>query len=129
MPTYEYFCNTCEHSFEAVQSMKDPHFETCPEALCQVTPWGKGCVKRQLGTGAGLIFKGSGFYITDYRSENYKADAKKDAPAGSPAAAAGSSDAKPAEAAKPKTESPAATPKTEPAKPSSAPPAQKPPPA
>lgn len=42
--------------------------------------WGKGKVKRVIGAGAGLIFKGSGFYITDYRSENYKAGAKKDAP-------------------------------------------------
>jgi putative FmdB family regulatory protein len=118
MPTYEYFCTTCEHSFEAVQSMKDSHFEICPEALCQVTPWGKGCVKRQLGTGAGLIFKGSGFYITDYRSENYKADAKKDVPAGStPSASSGSGESKPADGAKPKTDAPAAAPKAEPSKP------------
>ena len=125
MPTYEYFCTKCEHSFEAVQSMKDAHFDICPEALCQVSPWGKGCVKRQLGAGAGLIFKGSGFYITDYRSENYKAGAKKDAPAGSAPAATGSGDSKPAEAAKPKTDAPAAAPKAEPAKPAA--PAPKPP--
>jgi putative FmdB family regulatory protein len=117
MPTYEYFCTKCEHSFEAVQSMKDPHFETCPEPLCQVTPWGQGCVKRQLGTGAGLIFKGSGFYITDYRSENYKADAKKDAPAASTPGTSGSGDSKPAEGAKPKGDAPAASPKAEPSKP------------
>jgi putative FmdB family regulatory protein len=116
MPTYEYFCTKCERSFETVQSMKDPHFELCPEALCQVTPWGHGCVKRQLGTGAGLIFKGSGFYITDYRSENYKADAKKDAPAAST-----SGDSKPADGGKPKTDAPAAAPKAEPAKPSAPP--------
>jgi putative FmdB family regulatory protein len=117
MPTYEYFCTKCEHSFEAVQSMKDAHFEICPEALCQVTPWGHGCVKRQLGTGAGLIFKGSGFYITDYRSENYKAGAKKDLPADAkPAAPAAGGDGKPADGAKPKPEAPAAAPKTESAK-------------
>ena len=81
MPTYEYFCTKCEQNFEAVQSMKDPHFTTCPQALCRLAEWGHGAVKRQLGTGAGLIFKGSGFYITDYRSDKYKEAAKKDAPA------------------------------------------------
>lgn len=95
MPTYEYYCAKCEHSFEAVQSMKDPHFEVCPEALCRMAEWGHGRVKRQLGTGAGLIFKGSGFYITDYRSDKYKEAAKKDAPA-----ATGSEGAKPADSGK-----------------------------
>ncbi len=99
MPTYEYFCTKCEHSFEAVQSMKDPHFETCPQALCRMEEWGHGRVKRQLGTGAGLIFKGSGFYITDYRSENYKEGAKKEAPAA--AGATGSGEAKTSDASKP----------------------------
>ncbi len=94
MPTYEYFCTKCEQSFEAVQSMKDPHFEVCPEALCRMAEWGHGRVKRQLGTGAGLIFKGSGFYITDYRSDKYKEAAKKDAPA------SGGEGAKPADASK-----------------------------
>ena len=122
MPTYEYFCNKCEQSFEAVQSMKDAHFEVCPESKCRVTPWGHGCVKRQLGTGAGLIFKGSGFYITDYRSENYKAGAKKDAPATEPAPAAASGESKPAEGAKPKADAPVAAPKAEPAKTSTPPP-------
>ena len=122
MPTYEYFCTKCEHSFEAVQSMKDAHFDTCPEALCQVAPWGHGCVKRQLGTGAGLIFKGSGFYITDYRSENYKAGAKKEAPAGSTPGTASSGESKPAEGTKPKGDAPAAAPKTEAAKPATPPP-------
>lgn len=95
MPTYEYFCTKCEHSFEAVQSMKDPHFEVCPQALCRMAEWGHGPVKRQLGTGAGLIFKGSGFYITDYRSDKYKEAAKKDVPATS-----GGEGAKPAESGK-----------------------------
>ena len=110
MPTYEYLCTKCEQTFDVVQSMKDPHLETCPENLCRMETWGHGCVKRQLGTGAGLIFKGSGFYITDYRSDSYKEAAKKDASAGS---AGGST-----EAAKPKADAPAATPKAEPAKPS-----------
>ena len=115
MPTYEYFCTKCEQRFETVQSMKDPHLETCPENRCRMETWGHGCVKRQLGAGAGLIFKGSGFYITDYRSESYKEAAKKD----SSATSGGGS----TEAAKPKTDAPAPAAKTEPAKPS-APPAK-----
>ena len=78
MPTYEYHCSKCDKNFEVFQSMKDPAFKTCPEAQCQIKPWGHGEVKRLLGTGAGLIFKGSGFYITDYRSEGYKQAAKKE---------------------------------------------------
>lgn len=58
--------------------MKDKAFATCPEDKCQISPWGHGEVKRLLGTGAGLIFKGSGFYITDYRSEGYKKAAKSE---------------------------------------------------
>ncbi len=80
MPTYEYRCEKCQKTFEAVQSMKDERFTICPESLCQMEGgWGRGEVKRLLGTGAGLIFKGSGFYITDYRSEGYKEAAKKEA--------------------------------------------------
>lgn len=82
MPTYEYHCLKCEKNFEVFQSMKDNAFKTCPEAQCQVSPWGHGEVKRLLGTGAGLIFKGSGFYTTDYRSEGYKQAAKKDSGGG-----------------------------------------------
>src|SRR6201989_938702 len=78
MPTYEYQCEKCKKSFDCYQSMKDPVLKTCPKDLCRQKTWGKGKVKRQLGTGAGLIFKGSGFYITDYRSEGYKAAAKSD---------------------------------------------------
>jgi predicted nucleic acid-binding Zn ribbon protein len=58
--------------------MKDDALKTCPEAKCRMKKWGKGKVRRLLGTGAGLIFKGSGFYITDYRSEGYKQAAKKE---------------------------------------------------
>lgn len=81
MPTYEYQCEKCRKSFECFQSMKDAPLTVCPKELCQQKKWGKGRVKRQLGTGAGLIFKGSGFYITDYRSEGYKASAKSEASA------------------------------------------------
>lgn len=63
MPTYEYACPKCGHSFEAFQSMKDEPLKKCP--ACKKTG-----VKRLLGTGAGLIFKGSGFYITDYKNKN-----------------------------------------------------------
>lgn len=72
MPTYDYECEKCGKSFEAFQSMKDKPFEKCPESTCGMSEWGHGKVRRLIGTGAGLIFKGSGFYITDYRSEGYK---------------------------------------------------------
>jgi putative FmdB family regulatory protein len=70
MPTYEYECLDCGNQFEAVQSMKDPHLTECPQC--------GGKVRRKIGRGAGIIFKGSGFYQTDYRSDSYKAAAKKD---------------------------------------------------
>ena len=97
--------------------MKDPHFDTCPEGKCQMEAWGHGKVKRQLGTGAGLIFKGTGFYITDYRSEGYKEAAKKDvaaptAPAGESKAGGDAAKAKPDAPAPKKAEpAPAAAPK------------------
>lgn len=78
MPTYEYECSKCKKTFEAFQSMKDDAYKTCPKEKCRMKTWGKGKVRRLLGAGAGLIFKGSGFYITDYRSEGYKSAAKSD---------------------------------------------------
>ena len=72
MPTYEYECAKCKKGFEIFQSMKDDALKTCPKEKCRQKKWGKGKVKRKLGAGAGFIFKGSGFYITDYRSEGYK---------------------------------------------------------
>ena len=83
MPTYEYSCEKCGKNFDVFQSMRDAAFTECPKESCQLEEWGHGKVKRLLGTGAGLIFKGSGFYITDYRSNSYKEGAKKDAPAAS----------------------------------------------
>lgn len=80
MPTYEYECQKCKKTFEFFQSMKDDALTVCPEEACRMRSWGKGKVKRLLGTGAGLLFKGSGFYITDYRSEGYKQAASKDQP-------------------------------------------------
>ena len=61
--------------------MRDEPFRECPKDLCRLPKWGHGKVKRLLGTGAGLIFKGSGFYVTDYRSDSYKEAAKKESPA------------------------------------------------
>jgi putative regulatory protein, FmdB family len=81
MPTYEYACEKCGQNFEAFQSMRDEPFRECPKELCRLEKWGHGKVKRLLGTGAGIIFKGSGFYITDYRSNSYKEAAKKESPA------------------------------------------------
>jgi putative FmdB family regulatory protein len=78
MPTYEYFCEKCKQNFDAFQSMRDEPFKECPKELCRQKKWGHGKVKRLLGTGAGLIFKGSGFYTTDYRSSSYKEGAKKE---------------------------------------------------
>ena len=93
MPTYQYSCEKCKKDFEIFQSMKDDAFKTCPKEACRMKTWGKGKVKRQLGSGAGLIFKGSGFYITDYRSENYKSAAKSDsASKESPSSSSSSSD-------------------------------------
>ncbi|WP_038169623.1 FmdB family zinc ribbon protein [Verrucomicrobium sp. BvORR106] len=85
MPTYEYECTTCGHQFETVQSMKDPHLTDCPQQECA------GPVKRKIGRGAGLIFKGTGFYITDYRSDSYKAAAKQDSAGSSASSSSGSS--------------------------------------
>jgi putative FmdB family regulatory protein len=94
MPTYEYSCEKCGKTFETFQSMRDEPLRECPKQLCRQKKWGHGKVKRLLGTGAGLIFKGSGFYITDYRSNSYKEGAKKDAPAAPVANGEKSSEAK-----------------------------------
>lgn len=101
MPTYDYECTVCGHRFEAFQSMSDKPLTKCPEC--------RGKVKRLIGAGAGLIFKGSGFYITDYRSKDYKEKARSDVGGG--------------EAAKPgdTSGSESKTPKSE-AKPPAAPP-------
>jgi putative FmdB family regulatory protein len=71
MPTYEYQCQNCGCEFEKFQSMTSSTLRKCPQC-------GKLALKRLIGTGAGVIFKGSGFYETDYRSESYKNAAKKE---------------------------------------------------
>lgn len=90
MPTYDYQCDACGHRFEVFQSMKDPKLTDCPQEGCA------GPLRRLLGTGAGLIFKGSGFYQTDYRSEAYKSASKSEGEAAKPAAGAATEAAKPA---------------------------------
>jgi putative FmdB family regulatory protein len=107
MPTYEYVCEKCGHQFEQFQSIAAKPLAVCPKDLCAQKNWGKGKVKRAISGGAGLIFKGSGFYITDYRSESYKQAAKKDSSAASSSSSSSSSkDSKPA----PKTDSGASKP-------------------
>jgi putative FmdB family regulatory protein len=76
MPTYDYRCNACNHTFEEFQSFSEPPLKKCPQ--CK-----KNKLQRLFGTGAGVIFKGSGFYETDYRSESYKQAAKAEKEAGS----------------------------------------------
>ena len=71
MPTYEYACEACNHQFEKFQSITARPLRKCPEC-------GRLKVKRLISGGAGFLFKGSGFYITDYRSESYKQAAKKE---------------------------------------------------
>ena len=75
MPTYEYQCDACEHNFDEFQSMSDEPLKKCPKC-------GKKKLRRLFGTGAAILFKGSGFYETDYRSESYKKAAKADQEAG-----------------------------------------------
>ena len=102
MPTYEYVCSKCGYRFEKFQSIRAEPLRKCPSCA-------KAGLRRLIGGGAGLIFKGSGFYATDYRSEKYKEAAKKESPPASSGDSKSSSgkDSKPAA---PKTES--APPKT-----------------
>ncbi len=71
MPTYDYECQACGHTFEKFQSITDKPIRKCP--VCN-----KLKVRRLIGTGGGVIFKGSGFYCTDYRSDSYKSSAKSE---------------------------------------------------
>jgi putative FmdB family regulatory protein len=75
MPTYDYRCNNCRHEFELFQRMTESPRRTCPEC-------GKKALERLIGAGAGVIFKGSGFYETDYRSESYKKGAEAEKKSG-----------------------------------------------
>ena len=71
MPTYAYVCQNCQHEFDAFQSIKAKPLRVCPAC-------GRPALKRLIGSGAGIIFKGSGFYCTDYRSDGYKSAATAD---------------------------------------------------
>src|SRR5436309_8823240 len=85
MPTYDYVCDACGHTFDELQAFSDPVLTKCPK--CK-----KKKLRRLFGTGAAVLFKGSGFYETDYRSESYKTAAKAEADSAKPA----STDAAPA---------------------------------
>lgn len=87
MPTYDYHCDACEHEFEHFQTITSPLLKKCPEC-------GKNKLRRLFGTGAALVFKGSGFYTTDYRSDKYKEAAKADKPSGESKSESKSSDGK-----------------------------------
>src|SRR6266478_1540850 len=78
MPTYEYHCDACENHFDEFQSIMDKPLKKCPKC-------GKPKLRRLFGIGAAVIFKGSGFYQTDYRSESYKSGAKAEEDAAKPA--------------------------------------------
>ena len=75
MPTYDYRCNECAHEFEAFQRISEDPLDTCPKC--------NGNIKRLIGAGAAILFKGSGFYTTDYRKSEYKEKAKKESDASS----------------------------------------------
>lgn len=106
MPTYDYKCKACGHALEAFQSMSAGALRKCPKC-------GKNSLERQIGTGAAILFKGGGFYQTDYRSESYKKAADADKPQTAPAkpeAAPASTDKAAASTSSSSTESKAATP-------------------
>lgn len=86
MPTYAYRCESCGHEFEEYQSITAEPIKVCPE--CK-----RPKVRRLIGTGSALLFKGSGFYATDYRSSTYSQAAKSDAPASSGTSPSGSNSA------------------------------------
>jgi len=96
MPTYDYVCDACEHQFELFQSIKEEPKRKCPEC-------GRLKLRRLIGPGAAIVFKGSGFYKTDYRSESYKKGAAADKPSTSDAAS--KSDVKSKDKKKAKVES------------------------
>jgi len=98
MPTYDYQCDACEHKFEAFQSISEDPLTKCPK--CK-----KKKLRRLFGAGAAIMFKGSGFYITDYRSDSYKKSADADKASGSSSSSSESSsksESKPASSPPPK---------------------------
>ena len=89
MPTYDYICDACQHEFEAFESIKADAQTVCP--TCHEPK-----LRRKIGAGAAILFKGSGFYQTDYRSESYKKGAEADKSASKPAESSTPSPAQPA---------------------------------
>ncbi len=116
MPTYDYRCTACGHTWELFQSMSAKHEKKCPKC-------GKAKAERLIGMGAAVVFKGGGFYQTDYRSEGYKQAAEADKKAAEPAAAESKPEAKPADA-KAAESKPASEAKPVEAKPSSSAPSK-----
>jgi len=101
MPTYDYECAACGHAFEKFQSITAPAVRKCPAC-------GKPKARRLIGTGAGVIFKGSGFYCTDYRDKSYKQAAQKDKPTGDSSSKGSSAEKPPASAGKSSSKAPPA---------------------
>jgi len=76
MPTYDYVCTTCGRTFEVVQSMSEAPLTTCPADVCEEADKGKGLVERRISGGGGVIYKGGGFYLTDYVKKSGSGDAE-----------------------------------------------------
>ncbi|QDV07897.1 Zinc ribbon domain protein [Planctomycetes bacterium Poly30] len=95
MPTYDYRCNACGHVFEEFQMMSEPELKKCPE--CK-----KNKLERLIGGGAGFLFKGSGYYLTDYRSKSYSEAKKADSGSGGSGSGDSGGDTKPKEKPKEK---------------------------
>lgn len=105
MPTYDYICDACQHEFEAFESIKADAQTVCP--TCHEPK-----LRRKIGAGAAILFKGSGFYQTDYRSESYKKGAKADKSSSEAAS-------KPAESSSSSASTPSASPSPTPTPPAS----------
>lgn len=103
MPTYDYHCEGCGETIEIFHSIKDPPVKLCPKC-------GEEKLQRKLGTGGGLIFKGSGFYTTDYRSEGYKKAAGSDSSSGGESKTAAESKSSSDSKSSDTTSSPSSTP-------------------
>jgi putative FmdB family regulatory protein len=103
MPTYDYLCDSCGHEFESFESITADPRRDCPE--CK-----QPSLRRKIGPGAAILFKGSGFYQTDYRSESYKKAAKAESPATDSKAAPSDGGGSKGDTAKAATPSPASKP-------------------
>jgi putative FmdB family regulatory protein len=106
MPTYDYECDGCDHHFDAFQAISEDPLKKCPKC-------GKKKLRRLFGAGAGVIFKGSGFYLTDYRSDSYKQAAAADKPDSGQASSTTESKNTEAKPAEPKAKSPPKSPAKE----------------